>query len=214
MESQHFSFRFIVLDELRKIKASMKNDMSTYRRAMQSLQHAQNLHQLDELSIFFATPNKIRETLKEELVKIDGFEELLTDIVNICVHFFEQRFYVTPEEKHLYVKVIAFALYLIDGAPMNVIKLDQKKRLNIQRFDKIFKSMPVLPLFGDMPTYPFDFIKKSPNYEASKWPLSNQTSVCNVNIVEQLKQIRIEHTILCKNLAKIKNEVRIFSRKK
>jgi cytoplasmic FMR1 interacting protein len=184
--------------------------MSTYRRAIQSLQHAQNLHQLQELTMFFATHNRIRETLKEELVKIEGFEELLTDIVNICVHFFEQRFYVTPEEKHLYVKVIAFSLFLIDGAPMNVVKLDQKKRLNIQRFDKIFKAMPVLPLFGDMPTYPFDFIKKSPNYEASKWPLSNQTSVCSINIVEQLKQIRLEHTILCKNLARIKNEVRNY----
>lgn len=78
--------------------------------------------------------------LKEELTKVDGYEELLCDIVNICVHFFEQRFYVTPDEKHLYVKVIAFSLFLIDGAQANVIKLDQKKRLSIQRIDKIFKA--------------------------------------------------------------------------
>lgn len=72
--------------------------------------------------------------------------------------------------------------------------------------------MPVLPLFGDMPTYPFDFIKKSPNYDASKWPLSNQTSACNVNIVDQLKQIRLEHTVLCKRLARIKNEDSVVER--
>lgn len=61
---------FIVLDELKNIKASMKNDMSTYRRAIQSLQNAQDLHLLQELSMFFATHNRIREMLKEELVKV------------------------------------------------------------------------------------------------------------------------------------------------
>lgn len=75
------------------------------------------------------------------MLKIEGYEELLADIVNICVHFFEQRFYVTPDEKHLCVKVIAFALFLIDGSPSNIVKMDQKKRLNIQRFDKIFKAI-------------------------------------------------------------------------
>jgi hypothetical protein len=62
-----------------------------------------------------------------------------------------------------------------------------------------------------MPTFPFNFITKSPNYDASKWPLANQKSDCNVNIVEQLKQIRHEHTILCKRLARIKNEVSSIS---
>jgi hypothetical protein len=69
--------------------------------------------------------------------------------------------------------------------------------------------MPVVPLFGDLYTFAFNFISKSksPNYDASKWPLSNQPSACNVNIIEYLKQIRHEHGILCKRVARIKNEV-------
>ncbi|KAI6200813.1 Cytoplasmic FMR1-interacting protein [Aphelenchoides besseyi] len=177
---------FIVLDELKNMKASMKNDMSTYRRAIQSLQSAQDLHLLQELSMFFATQNRIRNALKEELQAIEGYEELLADVVNICAHFFESKFYVTPDEKHMFVKVIAFSLFLIDGNGPNVNKLDQKKRLNIQRFDKIFKSQPMVPLFGDMPTYPFNFITKSPHYDASKWPLSStESTVCPVQIVEK-----------------------------
>lgn len=112
----------------------------------------------------------------------------------------------------MFVKVIAFSLFLIDGAEANIVKLDKKGRLNIQKFDKIFKSMPMVPLFGDMPTYPFNFITKSPHYDASKWPLSTQPSTCHVNIVDQVKQIRHEHHILCNHLAKIKNEESVIER--
>ena len=62
---------FIVLDELKNMKASMKNDMSTFRRAVQTLNSGPvNLSVLQELSMFFATQNKIRDTLKEELIKV------------------------------------------------------------------------------------------------------------------------------------------------
>lgn len=35
--------------------------------------------------------------------------------------------------------MLAFAVNLMDGDGPNVVKLDQKKRLNISRLDKIFK---------------------------------------------------------------------------
>uniref|UniRef100_A0A915DJJ2 Cytoplasmic FMR1-interacting protein n=1 Tax=Ditylenchus dipsaci TaxID=166011 RepID=A0A915DJJ2_9BILA len=111
--------------------------------------------------------------------------------------------YISPEERHMYVKVIAFCLYLMDGEVSNVAKLDQKKRINIPKFDKIFKSIEVVPLFGDMQIQPFSFVKRSPFYDASKWPLSS---------VKKLKTIREHHDEYVTHLARIKNEVSVYDK--
>lgn len=39
---------------------------------------------------------------------IPGYEELLADIVNICVDYYENKMYLTPSEKHMLLKVGAF----------------------------------------------------------------------------------------------------------
>jgi len=99
----------------------------------QALQESQNL------SMFLATQNKIRDNLKENLEKIQNYEELLADVVNICVTMFETKMYLTPSEKHMLVKVIGFALYLIDTQNCNIYKLDQKKKIKLDKIDRIFK---------------------------------------------------------------------------
>jgi cytoplasmic FMR1 interacting protein len=72
--------------------------------------------------MFLATQNKIRDSLKENLEKIANFEDLIGDVVNICVTMFESRMFLTPSEKHMLVKVIGFALYLIDTPNCNIYK--------------------------------------------------------------------------------------------
>uniref|UniRef100_A0A914RWU6 Uncharacterized protein n=1 Tax=Parascaris equorum TaxID=6256 RepID=A0A914RWU6_PAREQ len=37
-------------------------------------------------------------------LKIDGYEELLADVVNICSLLFENHMYITPAERHMFVK--------------------------------------------------------------------------------------------------------------
>lgn len=68
----------------------------------QSLQESQNL------SMFLATQNKIRDMLKESLEITPGYEELLADVVNISVHMYENRLFLEPSEKHMLVKVCNF----------------------------------------------------------------------------------------------------------
>lgn len=94
--------------------------------------------------MFLATQNKIRDNLKETLEKITNYEDLLADVVNICVTMFESRMYLTPSEKHMLVKVIGFALYLIDTQQCNIYKLDQKKKIRLDKIDRIFKVSKVL----------------------------------------------------------------------
>ncbi|XP_072161050.1 cytoplasmic FMR1-interacting protein-like isoform X2 [Bemisia tabaci] len=65
-----------------------------------TLQESQNS------SMFLASQNKIRDTVKENLEKIIGYKELLSDVVKLCVHMFETKMYLTPTEKHMLVKVV------------------------------------------------------------------------------------------------------------
>lgn len=72
---------------------------------MQVLSDSQTLQESQNLSMFLATQNKIRETLRSQLQQIDAYDELLSDIVNICLYFYENQMYSTPAEKHMLVKV-------------------------------------------------------------------------------------------------------------
>ncbi len=58
------------------------------------------------LSLFLGQQNKLRDTLKFELSKTVGFDELLADVVNTCVAMFEERHFILPSEKHMLVKVL------------------------------------------------------------------------------------------------------------
>uniref|UniRef100_A0A1I7YB62 Cytoplasmic FMR1-interacting protein n=1 Tax=Steinernema glaseri TaxID=37863 RepID=A0A1I7YB62_9BILA len=215
-----FMNMFAVLDELKNMKASIKNDFSTFRRAAQSLQSQQDvklpasetIRDMHDLSMFLATHNKIRENLKAELQSIDGYEEILADVVNICSYLFENHMYISPDERHMFVKVLAFSLYLMDGPEKAFVnKLDQKKRISIASLDKIFESLEVVPLYGDMQIQPFSFVRKCAHFDVSKWPLSNVESVrCHVNIVDKVKSIRQHHAEYVTHLSRINNEAVVY----
>nr|CAI5867665.1 unnamed protein product [Callosobruchus analis] len=202
---------FAVLDELKNMKSSVKNDYSTYRRAAQFLKvmsDSQTLQESQNLSMFLATQNKIRDTVKENLEKIVGYEELLADVVNICVHMFETKMYLTPSEKHMLVKVMGFGLFLMDSELCNINKLDTKKKLKLDKVDRIFKNLEVVPLFGDMQIAPFNYIKRSKHFDASKWPLSSSTTPSpQADLMVHLPQIREDHVKYISELSRYSNEV-------
>lgn len=202
---------FAVLDELKNMKSSVKNDYSTYRRAAQFLKVMSDSHTLQEsqnLSMFLATQNKIRDTVKDTIEKINGFEDLICDVVNICVHMFDSRMYLTPEEKHMLVKVMGFGLFLMDSEVCNINKLDQKKKLRLDRIDRIFKNLEVVPLFGDMQINPFNYVRKSKHFDPSKWPLSTSPNISpQADLMVHLPNIREEHVKYISELSRYSNEV-------
>lgn len=53
----------------------------------------------------------------------------------------ETNMYLTPEEKHMLVKVIGFGLFLMDSENclVTLAKMDQKKRIRLDKIDRIFK---------------------------------------------------------------------------
>jgi len=125
----------------------------------------------------------------------------------------------------MHVKVIAFCLYLIDGGPAPegkesggstgsaVARLDAKNRIKISKLDKIFKSVEVVPMFGDMQIMPFAFVKRSAHYDPGKWPLAGtEGEVCQVDMAAKVKTIRAHHDEYVTHLARIRNELAVYDR--
>ncbi|PIO35700.1 hypothetical protein AB205_0059440 [Aquarana catesbeiana] len=185
---------FAVLDELKNMKCSVKNDHSAYKR------------QSDWFELLYS-----EYCLHQQLEVIPGYEELLADIVNICVDYYENKMYLTPSEKHMLLKVMGFGLYLMDGNVSNIYKLDAKKRINLSKIDKFFKQLQVVPLFGDMQIELARYIKTSAHYEEnkSKWTCTQSSISPQYNICEQMVQIRDDHIRFISELARYSNsEVR------
>uniref|UniRef100_UPI00358DFFAE cytoplasmic FMR1-interacting protein 2-like n=1 Tax=Myxine glutinosa TaxID=7769 RepID=UPI00358DFFAE len=201
---------FAVLDELKNMKSSVKNDHSAYKRAAQFLRKMadpQAIQESQNLSLFLASHNKITQTLQQQLEVIHGYEELLADIVNLSVEHFENRMYLTPGEKHMLLKVMGFGLFLMDGDKSSIYKLDAKKRINIGKIDKFFKQLQVVPLFGDMQIELARYIQTSAHYDENKsrWTCIGQSSSPQYNICEQMGHIREEHIRFTSELARHSN---------
>lgn len=202
---------FAVLDELKNMKSSVKNDYATYRRAAQFLKviaDSQAIQESQNLSMFLAKQGSIREELKKALEKIRNFEELMCDIINICLLMFETKSYLSPAEKHMLVKVMGFGLFLLDNETITINKLDQKKKIRLDKLDRVFFDLQVVPLFGDMQIAPFNYIKNSKTFDGSKWPLSNSVNISpQANMLVHLPKMREEHIKYTSELARYSNEV-------
>uniref|UniRef100_A0A8C0Y3I3 Cytoplasmic FMR1-interacting protein n=1 Tax=Cyprinus carpio carpio TaxID=630221 RepID=A0A8C0Y3I3_CYPCA len=201
---------FAVLDELKNMKCSVKNDHSAYKRAAQFLRkmsEPSSIQESQNLSMFLANHNKITQSLQQQLEVINGYDELLADIVNLCVDYYENKMYLTPSEKHMLLKVMGFGLYLMDGTNSNIYKLDAKKRINLTKIDKFFKQLQVVPLFGDMQIELARYIKTSAHYEENKsrWSCTSAGSSPQYNICEQMIQIREDHMRFISELARYSN---------
>ncbi|CAH8581786.1 unnamed protein product [Schistosoma rodhaini] len=197
---------FALLDEMKNMKASMKNDYSNYKRAAQFLQV--NDPDSHDVSIFLAKQKIIRDTLKESLIAIDGYEDLLIEIIHNSAQMYENKVYILPEEKHTHVIVIAFSLYLldsgriVDGKQVGVCLNKIAKRLNIGKLDRILKECEVVNLFGDMSVEPFSYIRQTASYDPSKWPECNSAKISGQGVIlTHMARFQEEYTSLTSDLA-------------
>lgn len=67
----------------------------------------------------------------------------------------------------------------------------------------------MVPLFGDMQIAPFNYIKRSPHYDTSKWPLaSNQVSPSSQSdLLQYLPTTREDYVRYISELSRHSNEV-------
>lgn len=219
-----FMNMFAVLDALKNIKASVKNDYSAFRRAGQFLKRFQDQQASSEsqaLSLFLASHDQITQELKKKLRQVQNYEDLMLDIINICMIYYEEKRYLVPEDKHMLLKVIGFGLNILDNPDgslgkkereqMSIYKMESKKKINLGKIDKIFKDLQVVTLFGDMQITLSSYIRKMSDFKdnESKWTCTQKTSTVQelpqYNLVTQLRIIKDQHIKFISKLSLVSN---------
>ncbi|KAF3834823.1 hypothetical protein F7725_027381 [Dissostichus mawsoni] len=166
---------FAVLDELKNMKCSVKNDHSAYKRAAQFLRkmsEPSSIQESQNLSMFLANHNKITQSLQQQLEVINGYEELLADIVNLCVEYYENKMYLTPNEKHMLLK------------QLQVVPLFGDMQIELSRYIKTSAHF---------------------EENKSRWTCTSISSSPQYNICEQMIQIREDHMRFISELARYSN---------
>jgi cytoplasmic FMR1 interacting protein len=92
-------------------------------------------------------------------------------------------------------------------------RYEEKKLIRRDKIGRILKNLEVVPLLGDMQIAPFNYIKRSKNYEASRWPLCGAPSSSSpqADLMVHLPQIREDHVKFTSELARYSKEVLSFS---
>ncbi|KAL7749352.1 hypothetical protein RI367_005223 [Sorochytrium milnesiophthora] len=193
---------FLVLDALKNMKSSLNNDFSMmYKRAIAVVMR-EGLLQEDEtaenhnLYLFLANHDRFSFTLKDKLSKLPaGYDEVLIDIVNLCVDRFEKSNFTWPSEKHSLLKAATFAMALMDQ-PGDDKDVHKKKRLKLERFGRLIKAHPVVPLFGDMPIALAKLLARTPHLDG-KWDLSKSEETqlaISYSVLAKLPNMRKEYS--------------------
>ena len=66
-------------------------------------------------------------------------------------------------------------------------------------------------MFGDMQIAPFNYVKRSPYFDGSKWPLSNTNQPSpQSNLLVLIPQIRDDHVKYISELSRYSNEVSLI----
>lgn len=202
---------FMVLDALKNMKACLSNDFAFWKRADGFLNsgaaasmNPEAIMQSQQLGVFLATQNSLTDALANELRQIENYQDVMAEIINECAMLVENEQYTLPDEKHQLLKTMAFGLFLMDH-PDPKRNIYKNKLIDIKRFDKIFKRLPVVPLFGDMQITLMSYIQKSSSWEQgqSHWVSGTDKDEARVagaeyNIVNKIEGFKAERDrLLC-----------------
>lgn len=175
------------LDNLKDMKSCLNNDFSRYRRAVTMLVDQGGggvssvlIDEQQELQPFISSldPKKskmwIFQTLRQDIKRIPGHEEILAEVMDQAVYCLEQGLHSTPDERFRYVRVMPSLLMLMDGdaedpKSMNVFKC---KLFKISSVQKVFKESPVIPLYADMTITIYNALAKCPHFDGASMSLA------------------------------------------
>ncbi|KAJ3281602.1 Cytoplasmic FMR1-interacting protein 2, partial [Borealophlyctis nickersoniae] len=178
---------FVVFDGIKNGKGSMNNDFSMFKRALPNLpptfsvQDDTAMHH--KLYFFLAQQDQFATELKKSCTNLhSSYEDVVVDLLNLCADLVEGGVWVVPETKFMYLKAMAFGLYLLDGEGDDH-DITRRKKLKVDRFGKIFKSHPIVPLFGDMPIALSVIYGKAPHLSATRWSEPGESSIEDTSLI-------------------------------
>lgn len=149
----------LTVDYLKTWQAGLNNDFSMYRRAVQHVKKDYNMESDESLRTFLVTPNNIIRSLKKEVEKLkDNFK-----IFMVVVKKSMERYQKTNQD--LYLRVIAFSLFLMDKEftnPANVGPI--KKIAKLSAVETLIEEHPKVTLYKDLSFNIENFKKNFPNF--------------------------------------------------
>lgn len=165
------------LDALKNMKAAINNDFAALKRVVSQMDRTgvdqEQLNFLDSKSeeamifqTFLSKNNSIIIGIRDELIKISGFDSIMVYLINRCADNFESNRFLFCDQKHCLLRVIVFGMFLIDH---NKNTREGFKKLNLPRFYKIFKRYPCIPLYGDMTFTIKTVLKTCPSLPELEW---------------------------------------------
>lgn len=185
------------IDNLKDMKAAIKNDFSRYKRAVGALQNSSNanssgnssggniggiaasmaeiIEEQMQVQTFINNPDPAKDknyifvTLREDIKRVNGHENVLIQILNHALFLIYGGHYVTPNEKFQLIRVLPHLLLLIDGNSDSSKKENvfRNKNLDIVALQNIFKQHPVVPLYADMSLTLIFILQRAGHYDPS-----------------------------------------------
>lgn len=164
---------------------------------------------LPVLAFFIATQDQFSIDVKKALSLINvAAEDIIIDMMNLCMDKIENYTDYVPGARHLYLRTLAFSVTLLDDES-DERDITKRKGLKLDKLAKIFKTYPVVPLFGDIAIFLKTILVKAANVKNHKWDINfdtlntqvasyslkthletsrshYQTELININIVRQI----------------------------
>ena len=185
------------------------------------------MDELNSLQLFLNNPDPRKSkhfiylTLREEVKKIMGHEDVLVDILGNALEYMDKNLFVTPDEKHRTLRVLPYLMLLIDGPAENPRSLNifRTQAINIPRLQSLFVKHPVLPLYADMPIRLATVFERSAHFDrlsmSSPWGCTNNANVAlDHDISSHWKGIKEQYNAYSSTLMCVLHEVDHFSFKK
>lgn len=220
-----------LLDDLKNMKPSLNNDYSFYKRVSGMAKKTDNQTNQEkaaeqhQLAMFLAKQNSISKDLKDALNQRDpGCIDVLIHIANACAESIEEERYVTPTEKFRLLRVLPYLLFLIHGEEgqegddskkkeherRSIFKM---KHIKLERFMKIFRKYPIIPLYGDMQVSVYGVLKKLiVPFNEETWGIgkvSDTKLAVDYEIIHHLNDVRRDYNLFLSTFNNLIKEVKL-----
>nr|KAJ3422345.1 Cytoplasmic FMR1-interacting protein 2 [Polyrhizophydium stewartii] len=186
----------VSIDNMKNMKGSMNNDLSMYKRAMSNFPKEQTESEimlLPKLAFFVAQQDQFAIDVKKAIAAMSNtYEDILHDMINLCVDYIDSDHYLTPATRYCYLRAMAFAVLILDGEG-DERDFTKRKKLKVDKLGKIFKATPFVPLFGDLVISLPAIYAKAPHLANAKWDTAESDDAGKAAL---LKSFKLSTTIL------------------
>ena len=140
---------------------------------------------LPRLGIFLANKDQYAMDIKASLSTMSNtYEEVFCLMIHLCMEYFEKETYILAKAKHIYLRAMACAIWLIDGEGED-FDFVKKKKIKVEKVGKILRSNDVVPLFGDIAVSLSSINTRSPHWNSGKYDLKSAEEAVQQEIQRQ-----------------------------